>query len=77
MFFFVCEYMKGPSEIRKLKKAKEKHVWSLQILNMLIECAKKCTYEMNPQNHETSGTIRCYSEYEYFTRGSGNFLFLF
>ena len=60
--------MEGPSEIRKLKEAKQQHIWSLQIMNMLIQSAKKFTYESNPQNRRTSN---CSSEYKYFTRGGG------
>ena len=63
--------MEGPSEIRKLKEAKQQHIWSLQIMNMLIQIAKKFTYESNPQNYESS----CFSEYKYFTRGGSNLFF--
>ena len=33
-------------------------MWSLQILNKLLECGARCTYEMNPET--------------YFKRGRGN-----
>ena len=56
----------GSSQIRKLKEKKEMHMWSLQILNKLLECGARCTYEMNPKNDEAG------SEYEYHMRERGN-----
>ena len=54
----------GSSQIKKLKEKKEMHVWSLQIMDKLLEHAARHTDEINPNC--------CYSEYEYFRRGGGN-----
>ena len=64
----------GSSQIRKLKEKKEMHMWSLQILNKLLErSAARCTYEMNPKNDEASRCdMEIQLEYEYFERGRGN-----
>ncbi|KAJ9697558.1 hypothetical protein PVL29_009403 [Vitis rotundifolia] len=48
----IISVMAGSSQIRKLKEKKEMHVWSLQILNKLLERAARCTYEMSPKNDE-------------------------
>ncbi|XP_034691001.1 ankyrin repeat-containing protein ITN1-like isoform X2 [Vitis riparia] len=58
----IISVMPGSSQVRKLKEKKEMHMWSLQILNKLHERAARCTYEMNPKNHEAG------SEYEYLIR---------
>ncbi|KAL6339461.1 hypothetical protein AAG906_032996 [Vitis piasezkii] len=60
--------MLGSSEIKTLKEIKETHVWSVQIMNKLLEHAVRSEYEMNPQNDETSEAL-CYSEYDVFRRG--------
>ena len=64
--FFLYEYMQGPSKTRKLKGIKEKHIWSLQIMNKLVDHAKKHESAMN----QTSSSRR--SAYGYFRRGQGN-----
>ncbi|RVX23744.1 hypothetical protein CK203_000022 [Vitis vinifera] len=35
---------------KEAKREKEMHMWSLQILNKLLERGARCTYEMNPKN---------------------------
>ncbi|KAL6339467.1 hypothetical protein AAG906_033002 [Vitis piasezkii] len=45
----IISVMPGSSRIRKLKEKKETHVWSLQILNKLLERAARCTHEMSPK----------------------------
>ncbi|XP_010645321.2 uncharacterized protein LOC104877836 isoform X3 [Vitis vinifera] len=56
--------MLGSREIRTLKEIKETHVWSVQIMNKLLEHAVRS----EPQNDQTS-EAHCYSEYEVFKRG--------
>eukprot|EP00261_Vitis_vinifera_P032596 XP_019073839.1 PREDICTED: ankyrin repeat-containing protein NPR4 isoform X2 [Vitis vinifera] len=48
----IISVMPGSSQIRKLKEKKEMHMWSLQILNKLLERGARCTYEMNPKYEE-------------------------
>ncbi|KAL6339460.1 hypothetical protein AAG906_032995 [Vitis piasezkii] len=59
------------SQIKKLKEKKEMHVWSLQIMNKLLEHAERHTYKMNPKYDEPSRRHHdcCISEYGYFRRG--------
>ncbi|CBI18726.3 unnamed protein product, partial [Vitis vinifera] len=68
--FFVDTCL-GSSQIRKLKEKKEMHVWSLRIMNKLLEHAARHTYEMNPKHDEPSQRHYdcCISEYGYFRRG--------
>ncbi|KAJ9697567.1 hypothetical protein PVL29_009409 [Vitis rotundifolia] len=66
----IISVMLGSSQIRKLKEKKEMHVWSLQILNKLLERAARCTYEMSPKNDEAGRRHHhISSEYRYFDRG--------
>ncbi|CBI18727.3 unnamed protein product, partial [Vitis vinifera] len=62
--FFVDTCL-GSSRIRKLKEKKEMHVWSLQIMDKLLEHAARRTDEINP-NYDWSiglslvaGTVHC------------------
>ncbi|KAJ9697574.1 hypothetical protein PVL29_009414 [Vitis rotundifolia] len=46
------------------------HVWSLQILNKLLERAARCIYEMSPKNDEAGPrNYRIHSEYRYLEGG--------
>ncbi|XP_034690346.1 uncharacterized protein LOC117917962 isoform X2 [Vitis riparia] len=68
----IISVMPGSSQIRKLKEKKEMHVWSLQILNKLLERAARCTYEMSPKNDKADPyNYSVHSEYRYFERGQG------
>ncbi|XP_034690351.1 uncharacterized protein LOC117917965 [Vitis riparia] len=68
----IISVMPGSSQIRKLKEKKEMHVWSLQILNKLLERAARCTYEMSPKNDKADPyNYSVHSEYTYFERGQG------
>ncbi|RVW13806.1 hypothetical protein CK203_083609 [Vitis vinifera] len=60
----IISVLPGSSRIRKLKEKKEMHVWSLQIMDKLLEHAARRTDEINPNC--------CYSEYEYFRRGGAS-----
>ncbi|XP_034690454.1 uncharacterized protein LOC117918030 [Vitis riparia] len=67
----IISVLPGSSQIRKLKEKKEMHVWSLRIMNKLLEHAARHTYEMNPKHDEPSQRHYdcCISEYGYFRRG--------
>ena len=53
------------------------HVWSLQILNKLLERAARCTYEMSPKNDKADPyNYSVHSEYRYFERGQGGNLYV-
>ncbi|RVW13770.1 hypothetical protein CK203_083646 [Vitis vinifera] len=66
----IISVMPGSSQIRKLKEKKEMHIWSLQILNKLLERAARCTYEMSPKNDKADPyNYSVHSEYRYFERG--------
>ncbi|KAJ9697568.1 hypothetical protein PVL29_009410 [Vitis rotundifolia] len=67
----IISVLPGSSQIRKLKEKKEMHVWSLQIMNKLLEHAARHTYEMNPKHDEPSRHHSgcCISQYGYFRRG--------
>lgn len=64
----------GSSQIKKLKEKKEMHVWSLRLMNRLLEHAEKCAYEMNPKNYEQNRSHYSAgnSEYLYFQTAEGN-----
>ncbi|KAL6312755.1 hypothetical protein AAG906_020657 [Vitis piasezkii] len=67
----IISVLPGSSQIKKLKEKKEMHVWSLQIMNKLLEHAERHTYKMNPKYDEPSRRHHdcCISEYGYFRRG--------
>lgn len=56
-------YIPGSNNIKKLRRKKERHVWSIQIMDELLQCASYYEYDDNgsqpgtqPKGYGGSGT---------------------